>query len=144
MVVDVPVGRGVQVAVQVAVQVGVGVRVGVAVGVRLGVGVEVRVGSKVAVGLGVLVGLGVRVGWGAPADWERGVLVGFSGVGVSGLKTAGSVVDEAPSVMMTNAKVTSRRSWAQASLAAVYVVVNTNQRPLVQPFASQSLSLESQ
>jgi hypothetical protein len=98
----------------------------------------------VLVGWGVLVGLGVLVGWGALAGLERGVLVGFSAVGVSRLKTAGREAAEAPSVMMTSAKVTSRRSWAQASLVAVYVVINTNQRPLVQPFASQSLSLESQ
>jgi hypothetical protein len=122
--------------------------VGVTVGVRLGVSVEVAIAVWVKVGVlvgwGVLVGLGVLVGWGALAGLERGVLVGFSAVGVSRLKTASESAAEAPSVMMTSAKVTSRRSWAQASLVAVYVVVNTNQRPLVQPFASQSLSFESQ
>ena len=149
MLVGVLVGRGVQVGVgvEVAVWVKVGVLVGwgVLVGVSVGVWVEVGVlvGLGVLVGWGVLVGLGVLVGWGALAGLERGVLVGFSAVGV-GLKTSGRAAAEAPSVMMTNAKVTSRRSWAQASLVAVYVVINTNQRPLVQPFASQSLSFESQ
>jgi len=146
--VGVLVGRGVQVDVRVMVGVTVGVRVmvGVTVGVRLGVGVEVAVQVEVGVpvGWGVLVGLGVLVGWGALAGLERGVLVGFSAVGVSRLKTAGRVAAEAPSVMMTSAKVTSRRSWAQASLVAVYVVINTIQRPWVQPFASQSLIRGSQ
>ena len=102
MVVDVLVGRGVQVdvwvlvGVTVGVQLGVGVELavwvkvgvlvswGVLVGVTIGVWVEVGVlvGRGVLVGSGVLVGLGVLVGWGALAGLERGVLVGFSAVGV--------------------------------------------------------------